>query len=201
MSAVRGDELRAFLAYVVSALETMNIPYMVVGGFAAIIYGEPRLTIDVDIVVDMRREHVRSFARAFPIPEYYASEEAILDSLARRYPFNVIHTSTGAKVDLVPLPNDPFTRMAFQRRRRLTFDELGFSATFITAEDIIIAKLLAYRETESEKHLRDARGVLFIQWGEVDLEAVRRSARLSGVLDLLERIVMSIQANHGESNG
>src|SRR5512136_3089290 len=106
MEQVRDYELKAFLTYVIGVLERLGIPYMVVGGFAAILYGEPRLTIDVDIVVDMRSEHVRLFVAAFPIPDYYASEEGIRDSLLRRYPFNVIQPSTGAKVDLVPLPAD-----------------------------------------------------------------------------------------------
>jgi hypothetical protein len=189
MEQVRDYELKAFFTYVIQVLERLDIPYMVVGGFAAIFYGEPRLTIDVDIVVDMKWEHIAPFVAAFPIPDYYVSEEGVRDSLQRRYPFNVIQPTTGAKVDLVPLPRDPFTRAAFQRRRRLEYDESGRSATFITPEDIIVAKLIAYRETESDKHLRDARGVLMTQWGELDLEAVRRSARASDVLEQFELLL------------
>jgi hypothetical protein len=189
MEQVRDYELKAFFTYVIQVLERLDIPYMVVGGFAAIFYGEPRLTIDVDIVVDMKWEHIAPFVAAFPIPDYYVSEEGVRDSLQRRYPFNVIQPTTGAKVDLVPLPHDPFTRAAFQRRRRLEYDESGCSATFITPEDIIVAKLIAYRETESDKHLRDARGVLMTQWGELDLEAVRRSARASDMLEQFELLL------------
>jgi len=159
MERVRDYELKAFFTYVIEVLEQLDIPYMVVGGFAAIFYGEPRLTIDVDIVVDMKWRHIGPFVAAFPIPDYYVSAEGIRDSLQRRYPFNVIQPTTGAKVDLVPLPRDPFTRAAFQRRQRLEYDEAGHSATFITPKDIIVAKLIAYRETESDKHLRDARSV------------------------------------------
>jgi len=188
MEPGRDYELKAFFTYVIKVLEQLEIPYMVVGGFAAIFYGEPRLTIDVDIVVDMKWNHIGPFVAAFPIPDYYVSEEGIRDSLQRRYPFNVIQPTTGAKVDLVPLPRDPFTRAAFQRRQRMEYDEAGHSATFITAEDIIVAKLIAYRETESDKHLRDARGVLMMQWGALDLEAIRRSARASGVLEQFEEL-------------
>ena len=188
MEPGRDYELKAFFTYVIEVLEQLEIPYMVVGGFAAIFYGEPRLTIDMDIVVDMKWNHIGPFVAAFPIPDYYVSEEGIRDSLQRRYPFNVIQPTTGAKVDLVPLPRDPFTRAAFQRRQRMEYDEAGHSATFITAEDIIVAKLIAYRETESDKHLRDARGVLMMQWGALDLEAIRRSARASGVLEQFEEL-------------
>jgi hypothetical protein len=189
MEPVRDYELKAFFTYVIGVLERLKIPYMVVGGFAAIFYGEPRLTIDVDIVVDIRAEHIRPLATSFPIPDYYVSEEAMRDALQRRYPFNIIQPATGAKVDLVPLPRDPFTRMAFQRRQRLAYDEAGHAANFITPEDIIVAKLIAHRETGSDKHLRDVRGVLVMQWGELDLEAVRRSARASGMLEAFEDLL------------
>lgn len=195
MEPVRDYELKAFFTYVIEVLENLGIPYMVVGGFAAIFYGEPRLTIDVDIVVDMEPEHIKPLVAAFPVPDYYVSEEGIRDSLQRGYPFNVIQPATGAKVDLVPLPRDPFTRSAFQRRQRLEFDEAGRSATFITPEDIIVAKLIAHRETGSDKHLRDARGVLVMQWGELDLEVIRHSARANGVLEQFEAL---LEAAHWE---
>ena len=192
MEPVRDYELKAFFSYVVEVLENLGIPYMIVGGFAAILYGEPRLTIDVDIVVDMKLEHVKPLVAAFPVPDYYVSEEGIHDSLQRGYPFNVIQPATGAKVDLVPLPRDPFDRSAFQRRQRLEYDEAGRSATFITPQDIIVAKLIAYRETGSDKHLRDARGVLVMQWGELNLGAIRRGARANGVLEQFEALLEAV---------
>jgi hypothetical protein len=193
MERVRDYELKAFFTYVIEVLEQLDIPYMVVGGFAAIFYGEPRLTIDIDIILDMRWRHIEPFVAAFPIPDYYVSKEGIRDSLQRRYPFNVIQPTTGAKVDLVPLPRDPFTRAAFQRRQRLEYDEAGHSATFIIPEDIIVAKLVAYRETESDKHLRDARSVLMMQWGGLDLEAVRRGARAGRVLEQFDLLLDAVQ--------
>jgi hypothetical protein len=193
MEHVREYELKAFFTHVIEILENLDIPYMVVGGFAAIFYGEPRLTLDVDIVVDMKWEHIDPLVAAFPIPDYYVSEEGVRDSLQRCYPFNVIQPTTGAKVDLVPLPRDVFTFEAFQRRKRMAYDEAGHSATFITPEDIVVAKLIAYQKTESDKHLRDARGVLITQWGELDLDTVRRSARVSGTLGQLEELVRAVQ--------
>lgn len=198
MEPVRDYELRAFFSHVIGVLERLEIPYMVVGGFAAIFYGEPRLTIDVDIVVAMRPEHVPLFVAAFPIPDYYVSEEGIRDSLRRRYPFNVIEPGTGAKVDLVPLPADPFTRAAFQRRQRLAYDTEGHTATFITADDIVIAKLVAHRATGSEKHLRDARGVILTQGDALDLAALRARAQAGGVLELLEALLAEVA---GEAAG
>lgn len=200
MERVKDYELKAFFSYVIAVLERLRIPYMVVGGFAAIFYGEPRLTLDIDIVVDMGWEHVAPFVAAFSTPDYYVSEESIRDSLQRCVPFNVIQPTTGAKVDLVPLPRDPFTRAAFQRRRRMEYDAVGNSAVFITPEDIVVAKLVAYRETESEKHLRDARGVLVTQWGRLDWGALRHGARAGGVLECLEELLKIVRQEIGEEN-
>lgn len=193
MVQVHDYELKAFFSHVIDVLERLGIPYMVVGGFAAIFYGEPRLTIDVDIVVKMSKEHVMPFVEAFPIPEYYVSEEGIRDSLVRNYPFNVIHPSTGAKIDLVPLSDDPFTREAFRRCQRMEYDETGRTAAFISAEDMILAKLRAFRETGSEKHLRDARGVLVMQEGSLDLEALRGRAESAGVLPQLDALLAGLR--------
>jgi hypothetical protein len=182
------DELRAFFTYAIGVLERLDIPYMVVGGYAATVYGEPRMTVDVDIVVDLRWEHMSAFVAAFPSPDYYVSEESVHDSLTRRYPFNIIETDTAAKIDVVPLPNDVFTRMAFARRQRIEY-VAGNSATFITPEDVIVAKLLGHKNTGSDKHLRDAQGVLTMQWGNLNLNLIRRACRASEVSDAFEVIL------------
>ena len=200
MEPVRSNELRSFFTYVVEVLEKLDIPYMVVGGFAAIFYGAPRLTIDVDIVVDMQLQHIRAFVQSFSPPTYYVSEDGIRESLLRRYPFNVIEPSTGAKVDLVPLPADLFSRFAFQRRRQMQYDQSGRLATFITPEDIILAKLMTYRETGSEKHLQDVRGVLLMQWDELNWNAVNRGARGAGVEEQLEALVRVVKQELGLEN-
>ncbi len=119
------------------------------------------------------------------------SEEGIRDALLRCYPFNVIQSFTGAKIDVVPLPKDIFTRLAFQRRQRQIYDAAGHTAFFITAEDIVLAKLMAYRETNSDKHLNDARGVLTMQWGLLNLDAIRRGANGAGMLRELENLIES----------
>ena len=193
MEPVRDYELAAFLTHVIGVLERLGIPYMVVGGFAAILYGEPRLTIDVDIVADMSVERVGAFVAAFPSPDYYANAESIRDALVRRSLFNVIQSSTGAKVDLVPLPTDPFTRAAFARRQRLQYDARGHTATFITAEDIVLAKLVAFQRTRSDKHLRDARGVLLMQWADLDIEALRRGASGLGMRGPLDDLLSAVR--------
>jgi len=192
MEPVRGRELRDFFLYVIDVLEYLEIPYMVVGGYAVTFYGEPRMTIDVDIVVEMPRNKVDDFVDAFPIPDFYASKEGILDSLRRRYPFNVIQPATGAKIDLIPLPADPLSRTSFRRRKRMPIGETDRFAWFISPEDVIISKLAAYQKTGSDKHLRDARGVMLVQYDGLDWDALRGYAVGAGVIDLLEELIRTI---------
>jgi hypothetical protein len=182
------QELSQFFSHVVDVLERLNIPYMVAGGFAAIFYGEPRLTIDVDIVTDIKLQHLPAFIQAFPPPDYYLSETAIKDSLRRRFPFNDIQTTTGAKADIVPLPDDMFSRIAFSRRQKMVYNSVGQEAYFISAEDIVAAKLFAFEQTGSDKHLRDARGVLVTQWGQLDLQLIRRMVNHRGLLSQFEQV-------------
>jgi hypothetical protein len=189
MEPVRDYELQRFFTHVIQVLEGLNVPYMVVGGFAVILYGEPRLTVDVDIVVDMQPEHVTPFVAAFPPDEYYVNEDTVRDALRRRYLFNVIESSTGAKVDMVPLGTDAFSRAVLGRRQRLVYDQEGHTATFIGLEDMIVAKLLAHRSTGSDKHLRDARGVLVIQRDDVNVDVLRGVAQAAGVLSMLEDLL------------
>jgi len=123
---------------------------MVVGGCAAITYGELRFTADVDIVMDMSLNHVDAFVAGFSIPDHDVSREAIRDSLQRRFLFNVIQPSTGAKADFVPLPADLPTRAAFTRRQSIVYDAAANRvADFATPQDTLIAKLCAYRDTGS----------------------------------------------------
>jgi hypothetical protein len=182
------QDLDQFFSRVVDVLEQLNIPYMVAGGFAAIFYGEPRLTIDIDIVTDIKVQHIKAFIESFPFPDYYLSEEAIKESLHRRFPFNIIQTATGAKADIVPLPDDTFSRVAFSRRQRMVYRSDGKEAYFISAEDIVAAKLFAFEQTGSDKHLRDARGVLVTQWGELDLELIRRMVSQRDLLAQFEQV-------------
>jgi hypothetical protein len=185
---VSPQELSNFFASIIQVLERLQIPYMVAGGFAAIFYGEPRLTIDIDIVADIKLSHVQPLIQAFPAPDYYLSHEAIHEAIRHRYPFNIIQTATAAKADIVPLPNDVFSRVAFSRRQRRVFNKEGAEAHFISAEDIVLAKLFAFEQTGSDKHLRDAKGVLVTQWGELDLDLIRRAAAHRNLLEQFEQL-------------
>ena len=194
-------ELYEFLDHVVGVLEKLNIPYMIVGGLAAIIHGTPRFTRDADIVVDMQLHHIRPFVAEFPLDQgYYADEYMIADSLIHGQPFNVLQSYTGAKIDLVPLSSGRIDREAFGRRVQLVYDlELERKAWFARAEDVIIAKLVAFHNTGSQKHARDAHNVLAVNWHVVSIPQLSHSARASGVQAELESMLEVVARDLGET--
>ena len=78
---------------IVEELEDLNVPYHIGGSVASSIYGLPRLTIDVDMVVDLRPEQVRSLVLRLK-PDYYIDEDSVRDAIRRRSSFSVVHFGT-----------------------------------------------------------------------------------------------------------
>jgi hypothetical protein len=143
---------------VLATLERIGAPYMVVGAFAAIIYGVQRNTHDIDLVVDLTDQQVQALAAAYPPPRYYADPEQMRDSIRHGTLFNIIDTSSGDKADFIPLRDEPQGRNAFRRRLRQPLELPGGELVEIWCarrEDVIIGKLAAWSEGRSRKHESD----------------------------------------------
>ena len=87
----------------VSRLNAAHLNYMVTGAVASIIYGEPRLTHDIDIVVEINEDQVDKIVGAFPLEEFYCPPPEVLMleiKRSRRGHFNLIHHDTGFKADI-----------------------------------------------------------------------------------------------------
>jgi hypothetical protein len=158
------DEL---LRHVLDVLEAQGIAYMLVGSLASGVYGEPRLTRDIDIVVELRANQAAKLCAAFPAPEYYVSEKAAREAVATGGQFNVIHPASGNKIDFMIARHDAWGRGQIGRRRREQIfpDRTGYTAA---PEDVILAKLLYYKEGGSEKHLRDIAAMMQVSGDEID---------------------------------
>ncbi len=155
------------LRRVIDVLEDQGIVYLLVGSLASGVYGEPRLTADIDVVVELDPPQAANLCAAFPAPEYYASETAAREAVARGGQFNVIHPATGNKIDFIIARTDAWGRSQIARRRRehILPGRSGYTAA---PEDVILGKLWYYREGGSEKHLRDIAGILQVSGDEVD---------------------------------
>jgi len=160
------------LVHAVSVLESEQIPYLLVGSLASGVYGEPRLTHDIDIVVDLKIGHLEALCTAFAAPEFYLSRDAAVQALRTERQFNVLHPSSGNKIDFMIARRDPWSQSQLLRRRReiLVPGCEGYTAA---PEDIIISKLAYYQEGRSEKHVRDIVGMLDLSRDRIDIEYVR----------------------------
>jgi len=156
-----------FFQTVTEALETLDVPYFITGSMASAWYGEPRLTLDIDIVVIIAGDKIEAICGKFPAPEYYCSEVAVRQAVLSRRQFNVIQTTTGWKVDFMVSKNSEFDKSRFERRQRHNWSGV-VEAWFSSPEDVIVKKLDFFREGGSEKHLRDIAGVLKVQADRID---------------------------------
>lgn len=145
---------------VVTRLETEGIPYFLVGSLAAMYYGRPRFTRDIDLVLQIHPSKVSKFEEIFPIEFYYCPpREVIQDEVVRRGSFNLIHQTSGIKIDIVVLKDTEYSRSEMSRRTKIEILP-QFEVYIAAPENIILKKLDFYREGGSEKHLTDIREVL-----------------------------------------
>jgi hypothetical protein len=149
-------------------LERLGIPYFVTGSTAGVLYGEPRLTHDIDIVVALSQRDVHRFVEMFPLEEFYCPPEDVLAIEVRRGQrghCNLIHHDSGFKADIY-IAFDELHRWALVHRRALTIDRLQISVAPV--EYVILRKLEYFREGRSEKHVRDIRTMLEVSSTQID---------------------------------
>jgi len=179
------DEL---LQRTVETLERLNLTYLVTGSMATILYGEPRFTNDIDIVVQLSAKRIGDFVQAFPSDEFYLDDELIRQAVESRGQFNVLHPASGLKIDVIIPEMDDFDRSRFTRARRVR-PANDYEATFASAEDVIVKKLQFHAEGGSDKHLRDIASVLRISGADLDRDYVTEWADRLGVREIWDLIL------------
>jgi len=178
------------LREVLFALQSTGDQYMIVGSVAASFHGFSRATHDIDIVISLAPDAVRALASALG-EGFYFDEISARRAVERRDMFNVIHMESGIKVDFWILPDDEFSRSQFTRRQAQDFE--GMEAWVASAEDTILAKLLWYRETPSERQLGDIRAILAAQDGQLDWGYLDFWAERLGIKNLLYQLAEEVR--------
>ncbi|MBE7474867.1 MAG: hypothetical protein DPW09_07865 [Anaerolineae bacterium] len=148
---------------VLQTLEKIGAPYVIIGAFAGTFYGVTRVTLDVDIVVDLNEKHIQALAATYLPPRFYTDSDQMRDSIRLGILFNIIDTSEARKVDLIPLTMKPGYHFALKNRLRREIATKGgvrFEAWFARPEDVIVGKLMAWKEGRSFKHESDIRDIL-----------------------------------------
>lgn len=179
------------LRHLVRCLEKLNIPYFITGAVASIAYGEPRLTNDIDVVAEIHDGHITEFKGCFPEEDFYLDSDAIREAIKRRHQFNIIHPTSGLKVDVMIPKRDAFDENRFARIKRMRFLE-DTEANFASPEDVIIKKMEYFKEGSSEKHIRDIMGILKISGEMIDLGYVSSWAKRLNLDDIWKPILESL---------
>ncbi len=161
---------------------------MVTGSTAGILYGEPRMTHDVDIVVSLAMKDVQPFVDAFPLDEFYCPPDDVLAIEVRRGQrghCNLIHHATGFKADIY-IAFDELHRWGLTHRRTLDLDALRIQVAPV--EYVIVRKLEYFREGGSQKHVRDIQSMLAVSHDAIDRAVLDELIAKRGLIPEWERI-------------
>jgi hypothetical protein len=172
------------IALFAERLNAVGADYMITGATAAIIYGQPRLTNDLDVVVALRDEHLPALASSFPESEFYLPPESVIraeQARSQRGHFNILHLSSGYKADIYLAGRDELHAWALPLRRQIPWTET-LTLQVAPPEYVIVRKLEYFREGGSAKHPSDIRAMLATT--PVDRAAVAAWTARLGLADL-----------------
>ena len=172
------------LQEVTQRLAGAHISYMVTGSMAANFYAVPRMTRDIDVVIELSVRDVDRLVRLFE-SDFYVDRDMIQTAVRGQGMFNLIHTRLLVKVDFVVRKDSPYRIEEFSRRRRVSLK--GGEVVLVAPEDLILSKLDWAKDSRSEVQLADVRGLL-ASVGDLDREYLERWARRLGIEDLYREV-------------
>ncbi len=175
---------------VASALRALDVRHVIGGSLASSAYGYPRSTRDVDILAELRPEHVEPFVTALG-EEFYVDLETVRDAVESGTSFNVIHQATMFKADIFVARTGPWTEQEMARARTewLDLPDRRVLIRISSPEDTMLHKLLWYQlgGEVSDRQWSDVLGILRIQGDALDQAYLDRWATALGVAELLNR--------------
>lgn len=155
--------------------EQLGLPYMITGGAAAIVYGEPRLTNDLDLVVSMQPTDAARVAEALSAEDTYVPPVEVLEVEAARRThghFNVIHAPSALRADVYIAGEDPLHAWGLARRRQLVIGDATISIA--PPEYVVLRKLQYSAAGGGDRHLRDIRRMLDRALVPIDLTTIEQ---------------------------
>lgn len=184
---------RHLLVRIAQILENLNIPYFVTGGMAVLVWGRPRFTADIDILVELENKNVGRLERALlALGEAgYVDKDTMEEALSREGEFNFIDGVTGVKVDFWILKKNSFD--VLRMKRRVVQNIMNQKVYFISPEDLILNKLTWYGESGSSRHLEDVESVFKISGRKLDKKYLKLWGKKLGVAEVLSNLLSKVK--------
>ncbi len=177
-----------FLLKIISILDRLSLNYFVTGGFAVSVWGRPRATFDIDIVVELVEPDVKNLTKALReiFKAGYIDEDMMKTAIKYQKEFNFIDPESGSKIDFWIKKDNELTIQKFKRRRLEKIQ--GQGVYFISPEDLILSKLEWYQKSGSTRQLEDIESVLKISGDKLDMNYLNKWAKKLGVFKILNRL-------------
>ena len=172
-------------------LNKLGVRYLVTGSQATIAFGEPRFTIDIDVVVELDQHTLDAFCNGFSEEEFYLSRDAARQAVADQGMFNVIHPESGLKIDVIIPESTPFDQLRLSRGVRIPLAD-DCDAIFTSPEDIILKKMEWHQMGGGERHLSDIQGILKIHGSKLDCDYITQQATQLNLQDLWQSISQNL---------
>jgi predicted nucleotidyltransferase len=147
-------------------LDQQKIPYMIIGGQAVLLHGEPRLTRDIDITLGVDIDQLHKVQKVVELLQLQSLVATPKQFVADTRVLPVIDPTSNIRIDLV------FSFSAFERlavKRAILIEKDGYKVKYATAEDIVIHKIFAGRPRD----LEDVKGIL-LKNANIDSTYIRK---------------------------
>lgn len=157
--------------------------YLVAGSIGAMVYSEPRLTIDIDLAVALDEAALRALPSLFPEPDFYCPPEAVLLAENRRpcrAHFNLLHVPTGLQADFYPSQHDPFFVWAWGKKKNAT--HVHGEIHYAPPEYVMVWKTAYHAEGGGDKNVRDIRRMLELSGEIIDRRILAEELERRGLL-------------------
>ncbi len=177
---------RELLVAIATTLKTLGIRYMITGGMAVLVWGRPRFTADIDIVVELRQKNIETLQNALKKlgKKGFIDKETMQEALKAQGEFNFIDGDTGVKVDFWILKKDAFDKSRLARRVRKTV--LSKVVYFSSPEDLILIKAIWHKTSESSRQIEDIESIFRISEKRLDIGYIKEWATILEVSDILK---------------
>ena len=188
-----------FVNLVIEALEVVGVDYLIGGAVAAWAWGEPRSTLDLDLVVNIPVESVSLLSQELAKRDMLVPADIIMDAIIEDrsdLSINAIHMYSGFKADLYPLrPNDELRRSALERRIQIDFGPPIGMVYVHSPEDLVVYKVLYFSISQQTKHLRDIAAILKSVGDEIDYTYIETWVERKGLGPIWRQIIWEIKRN------